>query len=284
MLYALGKPNLTLLVIVTAVLGFFLGLSEGAPLRWDRLLALIVGTGLTSAGACALNMFIERDIDALMPRTRKRPIPSGRVSPESALFFALMTLSWGFGALAAFCGPIPASLSLVTAGIYAFVYTPLKRRGPVSIWIGAIPGAVPPLMGWAAATDGVDWGGVSLFAILFCWQFPHFIALAYMYREDYRRAGFRFLPGDARAGRRAGQQILWGCIALFGAALVPSMLGLAGWVYVVGVVTAGLWFLQACWRCAAQTTGKSARRAFLASIAYLPALLVLLVLDRAIAG
>ena len=165
-LYELAKPNLTLLVVVTAVIGFYLGSGEG-PVRWLQLVMMIVGTALTSAGACALNMFIEREIDGLMPRTRKRPIPSGRVSPESALFFALITFSWGFGALATFCGPIPAVLSMLTGAVYAFAYTPLKRRGPISIWVGAIPGAVPPMIGWSAATGGLDWGALALFLVMF---------------------------------------------------------------------------------------------------------------------
>ncbi len=277
-IYELAKPNLTLLVVVTAVLGFGLATGDGA-IRWDRLIMLIVGTALTSAGACALNMFIERDIDALMPRTRKRPIPSGRVNPETALFFALMTFSWGFGALAAFCGPLPALFSLLTAAVYAFVYTPLKRRGPISVWVGAVPGALPPLIGWSAATGGVAAGGLSLFLVLFCWQFPHFIALAYMYREDYRRAGFRFLPpSDAQTGR----QILVGCVALVLASGLPYLLGLVGWVYLAGVAAAGLWFLKVCLQAAIDLTGKRARQAFLASILYLPVVLALLVLDRII--
>ena len=276
--YELAKPNLTFLVVVTAVLGYGLAVGDGG-VQWSRLIMLIVGTTLTSAGACALNMFIERDIDALMPRTRKRPIPSGRVSAESALFFALMTLSWGFGALAAFCGPLPAFLSLLTAAIYAFVYTPLKRRGPISVWVGAVPGAIPPLIGWSAATGSIAEGGVSLFLVLFCWQFPHFIALAYMYREDYRRAGFRFLPPtDAQTGR----QILLGCAALVVVSGLPYALGLVGWIYLVGVMAAGLWFLKVCLRAALGLTGKRARQAFLASILYLPVVLALLVLDRLI--
>ncbi|MEL7368838.1 MAG: heme o synthase [Myxococcota bacterium] len=280
-LYELSKPNLTLLVVITAVLGFYMA-STGDSVRWDRLIALIIGTALTSAGACALNMYIERDIDARMPRTRKRPIPSGRVTPEVALFFVMMTLSWGFGLLATFCGPIPAALSLMTAGIYAFIYTPLKRRGPLSIWVGAIPGAVPPLMGWAAATGRIDWGGAALFLILFAWQFPHFIALAYMYREDYRRAGFHFLPKQDPEGRKVGLQIAGGGLALLIASVLPVMLGVVGPIYAVGVVAIGLWFLKVCLQSAFELTGKSARRVFLGSIKYLPIVLALLVIDRII--
>ncbi len=279
-LYALAKPNLTMLVVITAVLGFGLGVRDGS-MHWLRLIMVVIGTGLTSAGACALNMFIERDIDARMPRTRKRPIPSGRVTPEAALFFALITFSWGFGALAAFCGPLPALLALVTGVIYAFAYTPLKRYGPVSVWVGAIPGAIPPLIGWSAATGSLDWGGVSLFAVLFCWQFPHFLALAYLYREDYRRAGFRFLPSEATA-RRTGTHILMGAAALAGASLLPYALGLVEAIYLVGVGLAGVWFVKVCLPAAADLTGKSARRVFLASIVYQPVLLTLLVVDRLI--
>ena len=278
-LYELAKPNLSILVVVTAVLGFCLG-AGSEPLSWIRLTMLIVGTGLTSAGACALNMFIERDIDAMMPRTRKRPVPSGRVSPESALFFALITFSWGFGALATFCGPVPALLSLLTGAVYAFVYTPLKRRGPISIWVGAIPGAIPPMIGWSAATGSLDWGAASLFLVLFCWQFPHFVALAFMYREDYRRAGFRFVPSGDRPGRRAGAQIAVGSAALVAASVLPYILGLVGFIYLVGVLAAGVWFLKVSLQGALELTGKKARRVFLASIIYQPVLLALLVVDR----
>ena len=278
-LYALAKPNLSLLIVVTAVLGFCLGASDG-QLSWLKLTMLVVGTGLTSAGACALNMFIERDIDARMPRTRKRPIPSGRVTPESALFFALITFSWGFGTLATFCGPVPALLSLFTGAVYAFVYTPLKRHGPVSIWVGAIPGAIPPMIGWSAATGSLDWGAASLFLVLFAWQFPHFIALAFMYREDYRRAGFRFVPSGERPGRSAGRQIAVGAVALVATSVLPYALGLVGIVYLVGVLAAGAWFLKVSLQGALELTGKKARRVFLASIIYQPVLLALLVVDR----
>lgn len=276
--YELGKPNLSTLVVITSVLGFYL--ASSGSLAWVPLVFLVAGTALTAAGACALNMYIERDLDRVMLRTRSRPIPSGRVSPEAALAFSLLSFSSGFGVLWVACGVYPAALSLVTALIYGFVYTPLKRRGPISIWIGAIPGAIPPVMGWSAVTGEIGAGGLALFAILFAWQFPHFLALAYMYREDYARAGFRFLPEGDHDGRLAGRQIALGCVGLLLASLGPAVLGLTGPVYLAGALVAGLFFLAAGIRVARRSTLQNARRAFFASITYLPALLALLVLDR----
>ena len=279
-LYELSKPNLTGLVVVTSVLGFYLGLEPGTPLAsvdWVKLVYLMMGTALTSAGACALNMYIERDLDARMRRTQQRPIPSGRLSADQALAFALIVFAWGFFDLLIFCGPYPALLALLTGLIYGFVYTPLKRRGPISIWVGAVPGAIPPVMGWAAVQGGLGLGGLSLFAVLFVWQFPHFLALAYMYREDYARAGFRFLPDD---DRKTGLHIVLGCAALLAASVLPAALGLVGRVYLVGALAFGVAFLAVGLQVLGGCTPKRARRVFFASIIYQPALLALLVLDR----
>ena len=278
--YALGKPNLTFLVVVTAVLGFFMASQQVEVIPWARLVFLIIGTALTSMGACALNMYLERDIDPVMKRTADRPIPSGRVSPEEALAFSLFTFTWGLAQLALFCGLLVAVLSLLTGLLYAFVYTPAKSWGPVSTWLGAIPGAVPPVMGWASVTGDIGWGGVALFAILFAWQFPHFLALAFMLKDDYAKAGFRFLPTNDPSGARAGRAMFVGCLALLAASLAPYGLGLAGGLYAGGAVLIGLAFafvaVRACWGC----ERTRALRVFLASISYLPALLGLMVLDR----
>ncbi len=278
--YELSKPNLSGLVVVTAVLGFYLGSEPSGSLAsvdWVKLLYLMMGTALTSAGACSLNMYIERDIDARMRRTQTRPIPSGRLSAAQALAFSVVVFTWGFFDLLIFCGPYPALLALVTGLIYAFVYTPLKRKGPISIWVGAIPGAIPPLMGWAAVRGDLGWGGWSLFAVLFIWQFPHFLALAYMYREDYARAGFRFLSDE---DQKTGQQIVAGCLALLVASVLPVLLGLVGRVYLVGALVCGVAFLKVGLGVLRGCTPKRARAVFFASIIYQPALLALLVLDR----
>lgn len=278
-LYELGKPNLSLLVVVTSVLGYYLA-AQGRPFDWAKLVYLATGTALTAAGACGLNMYLERDLDARMYRTRGRPIPSGRVAPDQALAFAVVLFVWGWLQLLVFCGWYPALLSALTAGIYAFVYTPSKRWGPVSIWIGAIPGAIPPVMGWTSVQGELGAGGLALFAILATWQFPHFLSLAYMYQEDYARAGFRFLPRGDDEGKKTGLLIAVGCVALLLVSLAPTLLGLAGKVYLFGAMIAGLGFLWAGLRVARRCTLQRARGAFFASITYLPALLALLVLDR----
>ncbi len=245
-------------------------------------LHLVLGMALTAAGACSLNMYIERDIDRLMRRTRVRPIPSGRVSARGALAFSLGTFTVGVVELAVFCGPYPAILAAATLVIYAFIYTPMKRRGPISIWIGAIPGAIPPVMGYAAVTGEIGVPGLVLFAILFLWQFPHFLALAWMYEDDYARAGFHFLPEPPgqQAGIRTARAIVLGCAALIVASVLPTALGMASWLYGVGAVLAGVVFLIPCLRAVIEQTHARARGAFLASVTYLPLLLALLVLDR----
>lgn len=278
--YALGKPNLTFLVVVTAVLGFYLAASAAEAVPWLKIVPLLLGTALTSMGACALNMYLERDLDAQMKRTATRPIPSGRVSPEEALAYALLTFVWGLALLAVGCSLLVASLSLFTALLYAFVYTPSKRWGPVSTWLGAVPGAVPPVMGWATVSGEIGLGGLALFVILFAWQFPHFLALARMLEEDYAKVGFRFLPANDPRGVRTGRQMFIGTLVLLAASLAPTALGLTGWIYSVGAILIGLVFagvaLKACFVC----DRPRALRIFLASISHLPALLGLIVLDR----
>jgi len=278
--YDLGKPNLTFLVVVTGVLGFYLAASAADVVPWIKIVPLLLGTAMTSMGACALNMYIERDLDARMKRTAGRPIPSGRVSPEEALAYALLTFTWGLGLLAVGTNLLVASLSLATGLLYAFVYTPAKRRGPISTWLGAVPGAVPPVMGWATVTGEIGLGGLALFTILFAWQFPHFLALARMLEEDYAKVGFRFLPTDDPSGTATGRQMFAGTLVLLAASLAPTALGLTGWIYSVGAVVIGLAFafvaLRACFVC----DRPRALRVFLASISHLPALLGLIVLDR----
>lgn len=278
----LGKPNLSLLVVVTAVFGFFVATSNEQavdPLSWLHAAMLVIGTGLTAMGACAANMCSEHELDALMHRTRGRPLPSGRVTEEEAFAFAIGSFLVGFSLLYAFCGPIPAVLSLATTAIYAFVYTPSKRHGPISVWIGAIPGAIPPLMGWTTVTGRIDLGGMALFALLFTWQFPHFLALAYMYREDYARGGFRFLSKHDTE-QRTGRAIGIGAVATVLASLAPWWLGLTSLTYFVIASLAGAHLLRASFGAARDLTAKTARRAFFSTIIYLPVLLLATVLDR----
>jgi protoheme IX farnesyltransferase len=280
--HELAKPGLVGLVVLTGVLGFCLGAAKVGHLDWMKLVAFVVGTAATGGGACALNMFIEREADGRMRRTRDRPIPSGRLRAEEALAFALVNFTCGFLLLGLACGGIPAVLSLLTAVVYAFVYTPLKRRGPVAVAVGAVPGAIPPLMGWAAATGTVQVEAWSLFALLFAWQFPHFLALAFMYREDYARGGFRFLPQGPAEGVHTGRAIAAGTAAAVVASLGPVVFGLAEWVYGIGALAAGIAFARVSWAAWRSLTPQNARRVFLFSITYLPALLFLLVLDQLI--
>ena len=272
--YELAKPNLSALVVITAVLGFYLASST---IDWLRLVYLIAGTALTAGGACGLNMVIEREHDAGMRRTRSRPIPSGRVEPTEAVAFSLALFAIGFSYLAMFCGAWPAILSLASALIYVALYTPLKRKGPIAIWVGAITGALPPVMGWSAVTQEIGLGGAALFCILFAWQFPHFLALGFMYREDYQRAGFRFVASDPE---RVGRQVAIGCAVLLVATMLPLSLGLLGPLYGWSAAIAGGAFLVAGIRFARIPSPSRARSAFFASITYLPVLLALMVLDR----
>ena len=278
-MYRLGKPNLTILVVVTAILGFYLALIPGAPVPWLRVFFLVIGTALTSSGACAWNMMREADVDALMHRTRGRPIPSGQVNEMEAFGYVLLTSLLGLSFLYVFCGPLPTLLSLATTVLYVFVYTPSKAWGAVSIWIGAIPGAVPPVMGWATVRGEIGLAGLSLFLLLFTWQFPHFLALAYIFKEDYLRGGFCFLPKE-NTEKKTGLHIAIGTVAVLISSIFPFWLGLTGYVYLVGVLLIGGFFCFRGLQAAQELTRKTARNAFFGSIIYLPILLLLMTIDR----
>ncbi|MBI4818944.1 MAG: protoheme IX farnesyltransferase [Deltaproteobacteria bacterium] len=273
-LYELGKPNLSAMVSVSGLLGYQLARPEFHILS-AALLAL--GLWLTSFGACGLNMVVERELDARMRRTRERPIPSGRLGATRAAFAAIVAFAIGFCVLWTTFGWLPAALSVFTAVVYLFVYTPLKSRGPIATWVGAVPGAVPPLMGWAAATARLDAPAFGLFSVLFFWQIPHFFALAWMYRDDYRRGGFDFVP-DGADRSIAIQMVLSATCLLFGSASLVLM-GSAGYVYGVGALAfGGAYFVATLRMLGAQSPGR-ARSVFLWSIAYLPLLLVVLFVD-----
>ena len=274
----LFKARLTALVLLTTTLGFYFGARDGVGgmLFWETLVA----TAMLASGAAALNQYLERDVDALMQRTRTRPLPSGRVSPVLALQVGVAMSVLGMLWLTFRVNPLTGLLGTVTLGSYLFVYTPLKRRTPLNTLVGAIPGALPPLMGWTAATGEVGAGGWALFTILFFWQLPHFMAIAWMYRDDYARGGFRMLPVVDPEGRRTGMTAVRHTVALTGFSLAPVALGLAGKWYAGVALTLGLAFLACAVVFAAKLTRESARRLFLASILYLPVLLSVLVADR----
>jgi len=270
----LTKPRITLLVVFTSLVGF---VAASAASPWTGLLtAALVGTGLVAGGASVLNMVMERGTDALMHRTRSRPIPAGRIRPVEARWFgALLTVS-GLAVLAGFCGGLAALVAFTTWASYLFLYTPLKRRTHLSTLVGAVPGALPPVIGWAAASGSLEPGAFILFAILFLWQVPHFLAIAWLYREDYERGGFPMLPVIDREGRITGRQAVLHSLALVVVSLAPVAAGLGGPLYLTGAILFGIGLTLAALRFARARNLAAARSLFLASVLYLPALTSLL--------
>jgi protoheme IX farnesyltransferase len=274
----LVKARLTLLVLVTTAVGFYLG-SE-SPINYMALFHVFFGTAAAAAGAAALNQWWERGVDALMRRTRTRPIPAGRMRPLQALVLGVVLSSLGVGYLAIVCNALSATLAAITIAIYIFAYTPLKRASTANTAVGAIPGAIPPMIGWAAARGSIDAGAWSLFAIVFLWQLPHFFAIAWMYREDYSRAGFRMISGDDCSGERSASQSVFFCILLLVMAGLPAFLGIVNFVYLgVELVLGGL-FTAVAMRFLRMRNASAARSLFIASIVYLPLLLGALVLTK----
>jgi protoheme IX farnesyltransferase len=274
----LVKARLTLLVLLTTLVGFYLG--ERGSIDYVLMVRALIGTSLLAAGASALNQLLERDLDGRMKRTEDRPLPSGRISPDSALIFGGACSAAGLLVLAMGVNLLTALLGAATLCSYLFVYTPLKRITPLNTVIGAIPGALPPLMGWTAATGSVSVGGWSLFAILFFWQLPHFLAIAWMYREDYARAGFMMLPVVDPEGFRTGRQAVSHTLGLLPVSLAPFLFRLTGPVYFFGAFALGVMFL---WKAVQFKRGlglAQARGLFYMSIIYLPVLLGLAVFDK----
>ena len=271
------KPGITTFVVVMAAAGYVLA-AEG-PINWFVLLGLMLGTGLTAGGGAALNHALERDHDARMARTASRPIPAGRVSALVATVYGLACAALGAAVLFETTNPVTTGLAVLTVLLYVAVYTPLKR---VSVWntlVGAVPGALPALGGAAAATGSADATGWALFAILFLWQLPHFFALAWMYREDYRQAGYRMLP-TARGGERTLAWIVLGAtLLLLVAGVVPVALDKAGPVYLAGMGVLGVAFTLPAFSFFTEPDDTRARRLLLASIAYVPAFFALVVVD-----
>jgi heme o synthase len=274
----LTKPRITTLVVLTALVGFVMG-SPGTPAALP-LLIVLAGTGLVAAGASTLNMVLERDTDALMHRTRTRPLAAARMRAPEAIAFGLLLTTVGLVGLLSLSGPLPAAVAFVTWFTYLFCYTPLKRRTSLSTLVGAVPGALPPVIGWAAARGAIDGGAFVLFAILFLWQVPHFLAIAWIYREDYARGGLPMLPVIDAPGRLTGRQTVAHAFALLLVSLLPTGLGMAGRVYLVGALVLGVALLAFSLRLAVLRTVAAARSLFLASVLYLTALCALLVADR----
>jgi protoheme IX farnesyltransferase len=275
---ALTKPRLNLLALFTTLVGLYLAAPDGVPL--PLLAHTLIGTALVAGGAAALNQVWERRTDALMRRTAVRPLPQSRLGVAEATGFGLLLSVLGLGELALGVNLVAAVVALATLVSYVAIYTPLKTRTWLSTLVGAVPGALPPVIGWAAATGGIGPGAVTLFAILFFWQMPHFFALAWLYREDYARAGMRVLPVIEPDGRSTGRHAWLHAGVLVGVSGTPAAVGLAGWPYLLlaGVLGAGLMAL--CYDFRHSLTQVSARRVFLASITYLPLLLGGLLVDR----
>jgi protoheme IX farnesyltransferase len=276
-LLELAKLRVTMLVVFTTVVGFVLG-AGGYVDPW-ALLHVALGTGLVAAGAAAVNQFLEREEDSLMARTRDRPLPSGRLQPLLALAFGLGLASLGIAGLYVSANALTAALAALTFASYAFVYTPLKRMSHLSTVVGAVPGALPPLIGWAAAEGALGAPAWTLFAILFVWQLPHFLGIAWLYREDYSSGGFPMLTVIDPSGRAAGRQVLLQSLALIPVSLLPVLGRLAGPAYSLCAVAFGLVFLALAVRFAVARSRASARALVVGSIVYLPALLVALVVD-----
>jgi protoheme IX farnesyltransferase len=275
---ALTKPRITLLVVLTALAGYLVG--ARSPFRTFTWLHLTLGVMCLSAGISTLNQYLERRIDGLMRRTKDRPLPSGRIEPLRALIFGVGLSTIGELYLYLAINPLTAICGAVAFASYLFLYTPLKTRSSLSTAVGAIPGAIPPLMGWVAARGELSLEGWVLFAILFLWQFPHFLAIAWLYREDYARAGICMLPVVEPEGDVTGQQIVNYTLLLLPVSLIPAWLGLAGGIYAGGAVLLGVGLLYVSVRTALSISRQQARRLLQASVAYLPLLFALMALNR----
>jgi protoheme IX farnesyltransferase len=275
--WELTKPGITRLVVVTAAAGFYLA---SASFDWLLFINAMIGIGLVAGGTNALNQWAERDADARMNRTLRRPLPSGRLTSGQALGFSAGIAIVGLAYLAAFVN-LPTTLLVACSLLsYIFVYTPLKRRTWFATIIGAVPGALPILAGWTASGSAVDARAVVLFLILFVWQMPHFYALAWLYREDYRRGGFQMLTVVDPTGKRAARQAVLYAAALVGLSVLPTTLGLAGQAYLLGALLLGTAFLVLGMGQLRTRSEARARQLFLGSVVYLPLLLVLMVIDR----
>lgn len=273
------KARLTSLVLLTTLVGYYMG-RQGKALDVSLLIHTLGGTGLLACGASALNQYIEREWDSQMKRTASRPLPSGELQPLSVLFLGVSVSVVGMVWLALKVNLLTGFMGTMTLASYLFIYTPLKRRTTLNTLVGAVPGALPPLMGWSAAYGEITIAGWSLFAILMFWQMPHFLAIAWMYREEYEQAGYRMLPVVDPAGHRTSRQAVSHCLGLLPVSMAPFVFRVAGEVYLCGALLLGMLFLWCAIQFSRELTWESARKLFFASIIYLPLLLGLLVLDR----
>lgn len=276
--FELGKVRLSMLVVITTLAGYLV--AHGGGLDPLHLAAVLLGTGLCAVGANGLNQVIERDRDALMERTRLRPLPAGLIGPVHAAVSSTVTAAAGVALLAWRAGPLPAVLALGTVVLYVGAYTPLKPRSTLNTLVGSVVGAIPPMIGWSAVTGGLEAGAWLLFLLLFVWQVPHFLALAWLYRDDYRRGGYRMVSLRDDGGDVAFRLMMIYAWVLLPLGLLMALAGLAGvWFAAGSLVLGGAWLWQGI-RCYRDRTRLNARRVFLGSVMYLPLLLALMVADR----
>jgi heme o synthase len=275
---ALTKPRLNFLVVATSAAGYYLGATSSIDIL--PMASAVAGTALVAGGAAVLNQVYERDTDALMQRTRRRPLPDGRVTATDATVFGAVLSAGGLLLLAVRSNVLAALLAAATLVTYLLVYTPMKRRTSLSTLVGAVPGALPPLIGWTAARGAIAAGGLALFAIVFLWQIPHFMAIAWMYRDDYQRAGFPMLPVVEPDGRRTGRQAALFATLLIPATLVPTVVGVSGRWYGGVALALGAALLWLAFRFAAERTDRAARTLFFATIIYLPLIWLAMIWDK----
>jgi protoheme IX farnesyltransferase len=276
--FALTKPRLNFLVVATATAGYYMGVGPETSLA--TLFHAVSGTAFVAAGSAVFNMVLERRVDRLMKRTRLRPLADGRVEAHEAIWFGVALSIIGLVQLAVGANLLAAGVALVTLATYIFWYTPSKLRTSFSTVIGAIPGALPPMIGWAAATNRLSIEAWLLFGIVFLWQMPHFLAIAWLYREDYARAGFPLLPVIEPDGLSTARQATAYASALLPVSLTPTLVGLTSEVYFVGALLSSCAMLFLTWRFARERSGRNARWLFFGSIIYLPVLWVLMVITR----
>lgn len=272
------KPNLSFMVVFSSVIGYLL--APGIPFQWMPVLSLFVGGMLVTGGANTLNQIIERETDALMHRTQNRPLPAGRMTPAEALILACTAGLAGSVLITVAFNPLAGLLSMLSLGLYAFAYTPMKRVHPISVFIGALPGAMPPLIGWVAATGHLGLGGWVLFLIQFFWQFPHYWAIAWVCFEDYARAGFRMLPSYEGKTRFTGLQCMFYSIVLIPLLLLPRLMGMSGnWSMYVSILC-GIFYFAASAGFYRKNDKRSAKLVMFGSFIYLPVVLLALYFDK----
>ena len=276
----LTKPRITWLILMSTGVGYFFGLNREAPFNRALLIHTLVGTALIASGTAALNQWWERESDKLMRRTAGRPLPMGLMTANRALWFGITLAVAGAVELAVWVNLLAALVGIITLASYLFVYTPMKSRTHLSTVVGALPGAMPPLIGYAAASGILDRDAWSLFFILFVWQFPHFLAIAWMYRDDYARAGIQMLPVVEPDGESTSRQIILYATTLIPISLLPVVFGMSGKIYLFGALALGFWFLYTGVRVAFDRTNARARHVLLASVIYLPMIYGLMVFDR----